>query len=84
MSLNLNKAYAIFFSKNKPNSASELLSEPSVFYNENMKIGNKVIGSVWVFGHVAYCIAAYCIAAYCIAAYCIVPGKQLFQTCAIK
>ena len=36
------KAYGIFFSKVKPNSASQLLSEP-VFYNKNMMIGNKMI-----------------------------------------
>ena len=42
--------------KNKPNSASELLSGP-VFYNENMQIGNKVINSVRVFDNVVYCIA---------------------------
>ena len=35
------KAY-IFFSRIKPNSIIEVLSEP-VFYNENIKIGNKVI-----------------------------------------
>ena len=36
------KAYGIFCSKVKPNSTSQLLSEP-VFYNKNMMIGNKMI-----------------------------------------
>ena len=36
------KAYGSFFSKVKPNSISQLLSEP-VFYNKNMMIGNKMI-----------------------------------------
>ena len=44
--------------KKQPNSVSELLSEP-IFYNENMKIGNKVINSVREFGNVAYCIALF-------------------------
>ena len=36
------KAYGIFGSKVKPNSTSQLLSEP-VVYNKNMMIGNKMI-----------------------------------------
>ena len=38
------KACGIFFSKVKPNSTSQLLSEP-VFYNKNMMIGNKMINA---------------------------------------
>ena len=50
------KAYGIFFSKVKPNSTSQLLSEP-VFYNKNMMIGNKMIKyTQWVDNGV-YCIA---------------------------
>ena len=50
------KAYGIFFSKVKPNSTSQLLSEP-VFYNKNMIIGNQMIKyTQWVDNGV-YCIA---------------------------
>ena len=50
------KAYGIFFSKVKPNSTSQLLSE-HVFYNKNMMIGNKMIKyTQWVDNGV-YCIA---------------------------
>ena len=50
------KAYGIFFSKVKPNSPSQLLSD-SVFCSKNMMIGNKMIKyTQWVDNGV-YCIA---------------------------
>ena len=53
---NVFKAYGIFCSKVKPNSISQLLSEP-LFYNKNMMIGNKMIKyTQWVDNGV-YCIA---------------------------
>ena len=50
------KAYNIFFSRIKPNSTIEVLSEP-VFYNENIKIGNKVIKHTKWIENGVYCIA---------------------------
>ena len=52
------KAYNIFFSRIKPNSTIEVLSEP-VFYNENIKIGDKVMKhTTWIENGV-YCIAIF-------------------------
>ena len=52
------KAYNISFSKIKPNSTIEVLSEP-VFYNENIKIGNKVIKHTKWIENGVYCIAIF-------------------------
>ena len=49
------KAYGIFFSEVKPNSTSQLLSEP-VFYNKNMMIGNKMIRYTQWADNGVYCI----------------------------
>ena len=50
------QAYGIFFSKVKPNSTSQLLSEP-VVYNKNMMMGNKMIKYTQGVDNGVYCIA---------------------------